>query len=223
MSKTAYHTESSDSKSYSTGYDVFLKRTDFRAKILSYFTESFPVELKKRKRIRILDIGCGDGEMTKLYMESIKKISESIEIDLYLLEPAESSLNNAITKVKNLVTNVTGINMKADEYVKQTDGITFDLVICSYVFYHIAPNIIPMVTKRLSKNGAMAIMMGSRNHPLREHPELRTISKHGDSDILLAPLEETNARIGRISATSLPLNKTNSKDPTQIDDLRSLL
>jgi hypothetical protein len=59
-----------------------------------------------------------------------------------------------------------------------------------------------MITHRLTKNGAMAIMMGSHNHPLREHPELRQVSKHGDSDILLTPLEEANKSQGLSIARS---------------------
>ena len=126
MSKTTYHTESSDSKSYSNGYEVFLKRTDFREKVLSYFIESFPLELKNRKRIKVLDIGCGDGEMTKLYVESIKEVSESLEIDLYLLEPAEDALKNATGKVRTMVRSVTEINQKADEYFSHPDDHAFD-------------------------------------------------------------------------------------------------
>lgn len=202
MSKTTYHTESSDSKSYSNGYEVFLKRTDFRERVLAYFIESFPLELKSSKRIKVLDIGCGNGEMTKLYVESIKEVSETLEIDLYLLEPAEGALKDAASKVENLVTSVTEINQKADEYFSHHDEHTFELIIASYVFYHIAPTIIPMITQRLTKNGAMAIMMGSRNHPLREHPDLRQVSKHGDSDILLAPLEEANKSQGLSIARS---------------------
>ena len=202
MSTTSYHTEKTDSKSYSSGYDVFLKRTDFREKVLSYFKESFPIELKSCKKIKVLDLGCGDGAMTKLYLEALGEISGSLEVDLYLLEPAQNALKSASIKVKNLAKSVNEINLTADEYFSRPSEQTFDLVIASYVFYHIAPSIIPELTRRLSSKGAMAIMMGSRNHPLRAHPDLRLVSKHGDSDILLAPLEEANKSQGLSVARS---------------------
>jgi SAM-dependent methyltransferase len=171
-------------------------------KVLSYFKASFPIELKRSKRISVLDLGCGDGDMTKLFLETIRGLSSSIEIDLFLLEPALGALKNASLKVSSLASKVTEINETADEYFSRVNHETFDLVIASYVFYHIPPSVIPELTKRLTSKGAMAIMMGSRNHPLRDHPELRQVSKHGDSDVLFAPIEEAKKGQGLSVARS---------------------
>jgi SAM-dependent methyltransferase len=184
-----YHTTSKDSKSYSEGYEIFLKRTNFREKILTHFKNSFPKNLKGLKNLRLLDLGCGNGEMTSLYLEALKNLSPEVELEIYLIEPAEQALTKAKERAFNYSKNVFAINESADFCAKESNLPKFDLIIASYVFYHIDPNLIPNLSNNLNENGSMAIMMGSKTHPLREHPALRLVSNHGDSDLLKEPLE----------------------------------
>ncbi len=186
---SSYHTTSKDSKSYSEGYEIFLKRTNFREKILAHFKNSFPENLKGLKNLRLLDLGCGNGEMTNLYLEALKSLNPEVELEICLLEPAEQALNQAKERALKYSKNVVAINESADFLSRESSLHKFDLIIASYVFYHIDPNLIPNLSKNLNVHGSMAIMMGSKTHPLREHPDLRLVSNHGDSDLLKEPLE----------------------------------
>jgi SAM-dependent methyltransferase len=184
-----YHTTSKDSKSYSEGYEIFLKRTNFREMVLNHFINSFPKNLQRIKNLSILDLGCGNGEMTALYLEAINKLNPEAELEVYLLEPAAQVLNLAKERALKYSNKIIAINESADFCAKESNLPKFNLIIASYVFYHIDPNLIPNLSNNLNENGSIAIMMGSKTHPLREHPALRQVSKHGDSDVLKEPLE----------------------------------
>jgi SAM-dependent methyltransferase len=184
-----YYTTSKDSKSYSEGYEIFQKRTNFREMVLNHFINSFPKTLQGINNLRILDLGCGNGEMTALYLEALRKLNPEAELEVYLLEPATHALNQAKERALKYSNKIIAINESADFCAKESNLPKFDLIIASYVFYHIDPNLIPNLSNNLNENGSMAIMMGSKTHPLREHPALRLVSNHGDSDLLKEPLE----------------------------------
>lgn len=208
---TIYHTSSQDSHSYSSGYEIFLTRTNFREKVLKKFKETFPSSLRKLGHIKILDIGCGNGEMTKEYIKIIKEICQDIQISVFLIEPSVSSLAKARDEVSLLTKEIITINKTADEYLLENLNESFDLIIASYVFYHISSKSLFNIIRMISKDGALSIMMGSKTHPLRKHPLLSAISKHGDSEELkqiLSNLVERDAILLKLDQvkTELDLN-----------------
>lgn len=184
MSSKVYHIKSTDTQDYSSGYEVFLRRTNFRDKVLEHFEGSLPPEFKTKKIIRVLDIGCGNGKMTKLYLDSLSHFVGGSDLEVHLLEPAAEALSKAKEEVSSVAKRIVEINQTADEYFSTTKNESFDLVIASYVFYHISENVFPNIIRTLSKDGVISIMMGAKEHPLRNHPDLRSISKHGDSESL---------------------------------------
>lgn len=183
MISTSYHTKDTDSSAYVSGYDVFLQRTNFREKILAKFKESLPPSLSTKRLIRVLDIGCGNGAMTRRYLEILKQVFREAELEVHLLEPSSESLSKANEAVAPLVKSVIKINQTADQYIINSNE-AFDLIIASHVFYHVPVTIVPQIIRKLSPDGGMSIMMGAKVHPLRVHPDLKSISKHGDSDAL---------------------------------------
>lgn len=54
----------------------------------------------------------------------------------------------------------------------------------SYVFYHLSPESLDQIINQLGPSGSLVIMMGTNNHPLKSHPELKAVSNHGSSDKL---------------------------------------
>ncbi|MFP5386737.1 MAG: class I SAM-dependent methyltransferase [Bacteriovoracia bacterium] len=180
MSASNYYTKETDSSNYASGYEIFLGRTNFRERIYDLFEKTLPEGLKKVPGIRVLDIGCGNGKMTRRYLETFK----DVDLELHLLEPSEEALESARAILSTCVKKVVAINKTADDYFLTPTEAKYDLIIASYVFYHISPAIVPNIIKSLSKEGTFCVMMGAKTHPLRTLPELRSISKHGDSETL---------------------------------------
>ena len=190
MSKSSYTNKTSDSKGYAAGYEVFLKRTNFRNVIIEKFKENLKSKKdlleKNSNSFRILDIGCGNGAMTESLINSLLIVIPNKSLEIVLVEPASDALLEAAERLGKFSSNVKMINLTAEEYSKllQKDDALFDLIIASYVFYHVSTDVIGPFADHLSSNGSMMISMGSYEHPLRKHPSLRSVSKHGDSNIV---------------------------------------
>ena len=175
MTNTTYALSNKDSSSYEVGYREFLQRSDFRERIVENFSKLI-LHLPLEKHIlEVLDVGCGNGVMTKMYINEVKKIIP--KINLTLLEPAEQSLTEA---VELLEPEVDAIQTKAE----LSGNPAFDLIIASYVFYHLSPETLNQIAEQLAPNGTLAIMMGTNDHPLKSHPKLKSVSNHGSSDKL---------------------------------------
>lgn len=175
MSKTTYALSSEDSSQYENGYSIFLKRSDFREKVIEKFSVIVSELFPKLEILRVLDVGCGNGLMTKKYVNELKKITPNI--NLTILEPAGQSLEEARSL---LLPEVKNIEVKTKIFKTPQS----DLILASYVFYHLSPESLEEMTNNLAPGGFITIMMGTSNHPLKSHPVLKELSAHGSSDNL---------------------------------------
>ena len=185
MTNSTYALESNDSSTYEEGYEIFLKRSNFRERILSKF-EELSVDVRTRVPLKVFDVGCGNGEMTKKYLQLLKANPENI--GLWLTEPARTSLELAVDNLRKEATVVY-----AEETFPSTQD--FDLIIASYVFYHLTPDTLVNLSKQLKIHGSMAIMMGTSDNPFKTHPGLVSSANHGSTDKLqpiLTILEQTS-------------------------------
>lgn len=180
MSKTTYALTSEDSTHYENGYSIFLQRSDFREKVMEKFSNIIAGLFPGLNTLRVLDVGCGNGAMTERYVNELKKVSPSIKLSI--LEPAGQSLMEAQTLLSPIVQSIE-IKSKISEISES------DLIIASYVFYHLSPESLEDMTINLAPGGYMSIMMGTSNHPLKSHPVLKEISAHGSSDKLTPFIE----------------------------------
>lgn len=195
MTSSSYKFSDSDANTYEDGYRAFLNHSNFREEVLREFEKIARTEIKKTQVLRVLDLGCGDGVMTKRYLQILKK--QRPLIHLTVLEPAQKSLEVAIKNVRPEVIAVETINTLSADY-------NYDLIIASYVFYHLPSDTITDVVNLLEPNGSLAIMMGTSDHPLKSHPELQKISNHGSSD-KLNPFLKKLAESGEFSISRYPV------------------
>lgn len=169
-----YNLSEKDSSQYEDGYAIFLKRSDFRDKVISKFSSLAKDSFSNSKTISVLDVGCGNGQMTLRYINELKKLGLGIE--LTLLEPAKDSLLEAKELLR---TSVHSINT-----AESISNHNHDLIISSYVFYHLPAEGLTQLADHLKPQGILAIMMGTNEHPLKSHPGLKSASAHGSSDKL---------------------------------------
>ncbi len=175
MTRTTYTLSDKDSATYEDGYNIFLGRSDFREKVLEKFSLLAAKAFSQSEKLCVLDVGCGNGLMTLKYTDELKKIVS--QIDLTLLEPAQESLEQATALLKPSVNHLKTISKLPDQTI-------FDLIIASYVFYHLPADTITRIATQIKPGGSFAIMMGTSEHPLKSHPALKTVSAHGSSDKL---------------------------------------
>lgn len=175
-----YHLTTSDSSSYATGYDVFLKRTNFREVILKGFSNAITTKLPSAGPLKILDIGCGNGVMSQKYVDTIHFCGKRIA-SLHLVEPSQAALEESEQALKRSIPQISKYNVTLDSFLGSVVEKDFDLIIASYVFYHLNLKSVKGLISILKPGGALVIMMGGVDHPLRRNPILNALSKHGDS------------------------------------------
>lgn len=175
MNNNTYSLSSKDSSSYEDGYKIFLQRSDFRDRILERFSSLAKEKIQPKNPIRVLDIGCGNGEMTGKYLKELKSLG--FENDVCLVEPAEKALHEAHHYLKHdfSITHCSAVIPESNK---------FELIIASYVFYHLPGERLNTLVQALGPNGSLAIMMGTQDNPFKAHPGLKKLSNHGSSDKL---------------------------------------
>lgn len=214
---TNYHLTKEDSSSYEKGYEIFLKRTNFREVILKGFSERISSFSLNSKNLEVLDVGCGNGEMTKRYIESLN-VEDHQYISLHLVEPSANALAEASKNLENLNTKIRPHNSTLEAYLSTNPEESFDLIIVSYVFYHLNANTVRGLISLLKPNGAIAIMMGSKDHPLRRNPILRNLSKHGDSFDLkeeLASIDNVSFKVEEFKTDVILTGLVNGENVTE--------
>ncbi|HRK02073.1 MAG TPA: class I SAM-dependent methyltransferase, partial [Oligoflexia bacterium] len=192
------------------GYDVFLKRTNFRDQVEiavgNYIEAKFHRFVGPSGSTRILEIGCGNGEMTVRYLRELRNVLQSVapkvaanfKIRIDLVEPAQGALNEAVRAIKELDPNIEvrafAETMDAFKENAAFRDSEYDWMIGSYVFYHVSPTIIPGLLEKLSPLGTFMVAMGSPQHPLRAPAPLKALSKHGDSNAVASVLDSSAVR-----------------------------
>lgn len=182
----SYNLTPSESSYYEEGYKIFLKQSDFRNQILEKFSELVREKLVFTQRRKILDFGCGNGQMTQRYARVLKNKAE--HCDLCLVEPAPQSLLDAFRLLKNELSVI-----QCTDFFSKDES--YDFVIASYVFYHLTPETLNELASSLNPGGVLAIMMGTSDNPFKSHPGIKNISNHGSTDKLnpfLNLLSDTN-------------------------------
>ncbi|MGE4232060.1 MAG: class I SAM-dependent methyltransferase [Bacteriovoracia bacterium] len=204
-----YKTCSQDSANYSDGYRLFLERTNFRHRIeeqVRQYIQSHPKNFNIRK-LRILDIGCGNGQMTKQYANAVKEIYPSVELSLTLIEPAQEALKEAVSVLKDY--KIESSYSTPIEKFLENSAAEFDWIIASYIFYHVDTQVIPKLLKMLSQTGLLMIAMGAPDHPLKKDEPLKSLAKHGDSSSIhsaLTKLEEQGLAAFHVNSVITDLN-----------------
>ncbi len=121
----------------------------------NYFYKNYRKYLSSNKKIKILDIGCGNG----LFLEFLKSMGYSnIEgIDL-------STENIKICKSKGLKVE----NKEAFNFLKKSKG--YDLIIMNDVIEHIKKekiiSLLKLIKRKLNKNGALIIKTLNMSNPI---------------------------------------------------------
>lgn len=132
-------------------YDEFKESTgevkDFKIrKLLTHFSEV------KRRRLRILDVGCGDGHLLWSFTES----HECVGIDISE-KPLERARNRGI--------ETYAIDLESGRFPFPSDY--FDIAVCSEVIEHLVnPDIMLCEINRiLKKGGHLLLTFPNVNHP----------------------------------------------------------
>lgn len=180
---STYTISAKDVSDYEQGYNIFLSRSDFRERIIEKFAD-LSMLIQTEEILKILDIGCGNGEMTSRYLSESKLARNKIH--LTLVEPAEDSLKTAIELLKDKV-------LKLDFHHELKSEQNFNVILASYVFYHLPAKTLHTLTSQLKTQGALFIMMGTTEHPLKSHPKLKAESNHGSSDKLTPFLNQLSS------------------------------
>lgn len=113
--------------------------------------ESIAIELarrlpRKKKRVRILDIGCGGGELTRTFLESLAQHRPNLKIYLLATDRSGEVLDHACKNLLNLPSDVkvdlrqVGINSNSQGVHRLCNVVgsdRFDLLIASFVLHWI--------------------------------------------------------------------------------------
>ena len=125
MSKSSYTNKPSDSKGYAAGYEIFLKRTNFRNVVIDTYKKNFESEKdligNDRETFRVLDIGCGNGAMTERFISCLVGLIPSKSIEVVLVEPASDAALEAAGRLAKYSSCVKTENMTAEDYAGNID------------------------------------------------------------------------------------------------------
>lgn len=135
-------------------FPVFLQHTDEKQKMADGFKQMFEERakegwLKQRvAEVSILDLGCGNGDTSKLILEQFQKVFPDKKIFLAGLDNNPAQLAEYTEKMKSLP-NVRLQTLKSDIFRSSFPEESIDLIIASHVFYHTTPDTLSKTLKNL--------------------------------------------------------------------------
>jgi ubiquinone/menaquinone biosynthesis C-methylase UbiE len=171
-----------------------LKRLRFQATILRPITERLLREAGVKEGMRVLDLGCGPGDVSFLAAEMVGPSGSVLGIDQAheaVAAAKDGARHNGIKNVDFEVTTVEAF----------TSSVRFDAAVGRYVLFHQSDPtaFIRHVMRHIEPNGVIAMHEISPRHRFRSYPTVPEWDKTGDW--LTAAFHPDNP--GRDAATRL--------------------
>lgn len=116
-------------------------------------------KFKSKKKLKILDIGCGTGKLTLFFMKFFPNAK------FYALDVSKVMLKNLENKIpKSKKVDIKFICSDVTNYLKKTN-IKFDMIIASGAYHHFFDylKVTDLVTKKLNEKGIIYISNESKN------------------------------------------------------------
>ena len=178
-----YVTNPGDASLYGAGYAEFMRRSNVRLHSAPPIAALISDNVNPgNATTRILDLGCGDGVMTSLYLSELMKRSSAQEFNVTLVDPDADALSKAEELILCMGSRLktSCLNTTAESFV-HTMAAKYDIITALWIFYHITPDAIVGILGMLEQNGLLLISMGSSTHPIKSYGKLEQFSCHGDS------------------------------------------
>lgn len=143
----AYNLKSRSGLIQRNGYKKLLAFDD-RFLIMTRLLSNLIKKHRGKNKIRILDVGCGDGVYESLLPEQISNMAEFFGVDLAI---------NQINKSRNLFVDLKSVDL--DHKQLPYNDNSFDLIICSEVLEHLffPDKVITECNRVLKKNGYLLL------------------------------------------------------------------
>ena len=161
-----------DSKSAESPFMAFLKATNEKTILANKISNIVACNRpKSTENLNILDIGCGDGSMSSMYVKALQ--NKFNQINFTGIDPVKYNVSKAIENFKTIKTQSTFLINTYDHNFFESQK--FDLIIASNLYYlDIAeiPEFINQTSELLSQTGIMLFIYRGPDDQLLEFRNL---------------------------------------------------